>query len=68
MQVSVGERSIQVVRMGERADKLPLLAIRYEEIKPGHRAGCNNLHGKVSSLPTWARSCAATLILTAWIW
>ncbi|MEA5078183.1 MAG: ABC transporter ATP-binding protein [Anaerolineaceae bacterium] len=50
MQVSVGQRSIQVGRMGERADKLPLLAIRYEEIKPGHREGCNNLRGKVSSL------------------
>jgi len=50
MQVSVGPRSIQVGRMGERGDKLPLLAIRYEEIKPGHCDGCNNLHGKVTSL------------------
>lgn len=50
MQVSVGQKTVQVGRMGERKDKLPLLAIRYEEIKPGRREGCNNLHGKVTHL------------------
>lgn len=48
--VRIGKQIIQAGRIGESTGEHPRLAIRPEEVRPGHEQGDNNLCGRVAEV------------------